>query len=294
MTNRTGFRVLVATDGSTPARAAVTAATVFPWPRKSRALGLVAQGTPVVSEWPMAVLAALEYSLDREARRARRVLRRRWPDADVVVVDRPPAEGILAQARSLRARAIVLGSRGQGALSRLLLGSVSLRVVRHAPCATLVVKGRLRGARRLVIGLDGSAHSRRAVAFVGALEAPRGGRVTLVAVVEPVRPPSMGLLPSSVRALVSGQLAALAAQRQRAAQREVEAAARRLRQSGWAVRTAVRVGIPVEELLAAARVPRAHVLVVGARGAAGVERLLLGSVAEELLSRSPVSVLIVK
>ena len=38
----------------------------------------------------------------------------------------------------LRARAIVIGSRGHGGLSRAVLGSVSDHVVRHAPCPVIV------------------------------------------------------------------------------------------------------------------------------------------------------------
>ena len=47
-----------------------------------------------------------------------------------------------------------------------------------------------RSYRRIVVGLDGSAHSRRAVAFVARLRPPRGGRVACVRVIEPVRLPS--------------------------------------------------------------------------------------------------------
>jgi nucleotide-binding universal stress UspA family protein len=54
----------------------------------------------------------------------------------------------------------------------------------------------------------------------------------------------------------------------------------------------VRVGRPLEELLACAR--DADVLVVGARGVGAVERLLLGSVAEGLTARSPVPMLVVR
>jgi len=56
----------------------------------------------------------------------------------------------------------------------------------------------------------------------------------------------------------------------------------------------VRRGIPLSELLRAASTRRTDVTVVGARGATGLERLLLGSVAEGTLAHSRGSVLIVK
>jgi nucleotide-binding universal stress UspA family protein len=43
-------------------------------------------------------------------------------------------------AADLHADVIVVGSHGRGAIERILLGSVSEQVVRHAPCPVLVVR----------------------------------------------------------------------------------------------------------------------------------------------------------
>lgn len=149
------------------------------------------------------------------------------------------------------------------------------------------------GFRSVVIGLDGSAHSRRAVAFLARLKAPARGRVTCVRVVEPMHAPAMPLVPSPIRAQIAGQAAALNLHKQRAARRDVDAAVERLKRSGWRARGEVRTGVPLTQLLAAVKSARADILVLGARGVAGVTRFLLGSVAETALKRSPVSVLIV-
>jgi nucleotide-binding universal stress UspA family protein len=60
------------------------------------------------------------------------------------------------------------------------------------------------------------------------------------------------------------------------------------------VRTELRVGTPLAELLDVVRRSRSHLLMVGARAVAGVERALIGSVAEGALDRSPVPVLVVR
>lgn len=62
----------------------------------------------------------------------------------------------------------------------------------------------------------------------------------------------------------------------------------------WKTQTRVTTLEPLKSLLAAVSDTDANLLVVGARGATGVERLLLGSVAEGSLDRSPVPVLIVR
>ena len=286
------FPVLVATDGSPAARAAVEAAIAFPWPPGSTGHGLVARHTPVLTDATPAVWEALLEVGRTEAHRAEQRLRRRWPDADVVVTDAPPVPGILARARRLRARAIVLGSRGLGAVGRLLLGSVSRTVVRQAPCAVLVVRGSARAPRRFLIGVDGSPHARDAVAFVAGLTVPRGGQARLLSVVEPVRLPSTGLMPARVRALVESEAASLEREHVAAARRQLEAAQARLARAGWRVKTEIRMGRPLEELVAASS--DADVLVLGARGVGTVERLVLGSVAEGAVSRAPVPVLVVR
>lgn len=288
------FTVLVATDASQPARAAVAATLTFPWPADTRAHGVMVGAVSGRNRWGRRARAALGPWLRQEAARVQRRLRRRWADAEVVVVDPPVVKAIVEQARSRRADVIVLGSRGRGTLQSALLGSVSRDVAHEAQCAVLVVKGRGRAPRRLLIGLDGSDRSRRAVAFVSRLSPPRGGRVTLLAVVEPTSSRAIGRLPASVRSVLAGELAALDRERTTRARRELSRASRRLRRAGWAVDNVVRRGIPMSELLRAASTRRTDVTVVGARGTTGLERLLLGSVAEGTLAHSRGSVLIVK
>ena len=51
-----------------------------------------------------------------------------------------PDAAIVSLADELEAELVVVGSRGLGGLRRILLGSVSDSVVRHARCAVLVVR----------------------------------------------------------------------------------------------------------------------------------------------------------
>jgi nucleotide-binding universal stress UspA family protein len=290
MTGR-GFPVLVAIDGSESARTVVEAAVRFCWPRDSTGHGVIARPRPVPGGWSPIALEAMARGEALEAREAARWLRPRWPRGEVAVLDRAPAEAILRRARALRAGAIVLGSRGRGALGRLVLGSVGRRVVRRAPCPALVVRRPLRSARRLLVGVDGSPAARRALDFVARLAPPPDGQVRLLSVVEPPRVPSAALVPASMRRTLAAEISAAREAQLAAARRRLEAARGPLEAAGWRVRAEVRSGRPLDELLEAAR--QADVLIVGARGVGGVERLLLGSVAEGALSHAPGSVLVV-
>jgi nucleotide-binding universal stress UspA family protein len=74
----------------------------------------------------------------------------------------PPADALLVQAR--RAELLVVGPRSSDGLAGLLLGSVAERVVGGASCPVAVVHGsRHRLRHRIVVGVDGSACSRRAL-----------------------------------------------------------------------------------------------------------------------------------
>jgi nucleotide-binding universal stress UspA family protein len=115
-----------------------------------------------------------------------------------------------------------------------------------------------------------------------------------VTVVEPVRVPSVALMPAGVRSRLAGAAAALERNRLAAGRRRVESAARVLDKAGWRAHASVRSGVPLAEILATVRRERADLLVLGARGTGGLDRLLLGSVADGALKQAQVSVLIVK
>jgi nucleotide-binding universal stress UspA family protein len=51
-----------------------------------------------------------------------------------------PGESIVAAAESEDADVVLVGAHGRGTLGRLLIGSVSEHVARHAPCPVLIVR----------------------------------------------------------------------------------------------------------------------------------------------------------
>lgn len=287
------LRVLVATDGSVHARHAVTATAQFPWPDRTRVRAVVARRTR--AEYRRSILlSALDRSADFAAKSAQRSLSRRWPNAAVVVADKTPIEGVLGEAARFRADAIVVGWRGHGVMRRLLMGSVSRGVVRGARCAVLVVRRRSAGLRKILIGIDGSANAQRAVAFVARLKPPKGAEVTLFRAAEQMAVPANALVPSAIHATVGSEIKRVNREQVVAASKSLERAAAELRRLGWRVRLVVTAGAPLRDLLATATTTDADLVVVGARGVGGVRHLLLGSVADGVLNRCPVPVLVVR
>jgi nucleotide-binding universal stress UspA family protein len=292
---RRALRVIIATDGSPSAQAALMTASAFPWPPGSRVRAVMVSAPERFGGSPQYVRIALARHFDRVVASTGRRLRRYWPDATVVKVKARPADGILREAERFRADVIVIGWRGHGTFQRLLMGSVSRRVVERATCPVLVVRRRVREVRRVVIGVDGSADARRAVDFVCGLGPDRKALVTVVGVVEPVGLPTSGILPASIRGTLRRNAAMMTTELIRRARRDAAAAAATVRRAGWRVRTEIRSGAALVELLAAAEQWRGDVLVVGARGTrGGLERVLLGSVAAGILNRSPRPVVVVR
>lgn len=287
-------RILLATDGSPSAQAALATAAKFPWPPSSRAQAVVARSNwlPARSEQAR---AAVEESFKGVADEARRALARRWPETKVVFIDEPPGDAILAEATRFKASLIVLGWRGHGTFRRLLAGSVSRSVAAQAQCPVLVVREAAKAVRRFVVGFDGCPNSERALEFLSSLEPGRGRSVVLVSVVQPVQTPgSVARFPSSMRASIRQQVAALNEEQRQQAQATVAAGATRLERSGWAAKSEVRFGAPLASLLEAVEEHRADVLMLGARAMSGLENALLGSVANGALDLSPVPVMLVR
>ena len=287
------FRVLVASDGSLSATAATVTAKYFPWPPGTRVSAVVARESGTSGE-RQPLKDALEQSARATVEMTTKALVERWSGVRVRLVDGPPSLAIVRAARRARADVILMGWRGHGVIRRLLAGSVSRDVVRAAPCSVLVVRRATRNVSTVVIGVDGSDQSARAVEFVTRLLPPKGGRVVLVTAAPMMSDPSNPLLPSGVRKAAASGVSQINRGRIAEARANLERLAKGPRAAGWQVGISVANDAPLAALLSAVTRSGADLLVVGATGATQLRRLLLGSVAQAALDRSPVPVLIVR
>ncbi|WP_214369161.1 universal stress protein [Pseudonocardia sp. H11422] len=190
-------------------------------------------------------------------------------------------------AEAARAQLVVLGDRGLGGFTGLLVGSVAVAMAAHASCPVVVVRGGTQdGAPRpegpVVVGIDGSPISEAALAF--AYEAAARRRVPLVAVhtwrdllVDPVMAPAMDW-----EAIATDEHKLLAE-----------------RLAGWSekypdvpVRRVVTRDRPAHALIEQSA--HAQLVVVGSRGRGGFAGLLLGSVSHALLHHAECPVAVVR
>jgi nucleotide-binding universal stress UspA family protein len=66
-----------------------------------------------------------------------------------------PAQIILNAAQTVAADLIVVGARGRSRVTEAVLGSVSHRVLTHASCQTLIVKGNARPVAQVLVAIEG-------------------------------------------------------------------------------------------------------------------------------------------
>jgi nucleotide-binding universal stress UspA family protein len=131
--------VLVGTDGSAGAEAAVEAFASFADPARCRVLVVSADKPPAAFAWSDEHASAPDGGpeAERSVARAVAILEERGFDCRTEAVEGHPAEALLRLAERDGCGLVVVGSRGLGALRRMALGSVSDKVARHA-AATLV------------------------------------------------------------------------------------------------------------------------------------------------------------
>jgi nucleotide-binding universal stress UspA family protein len=281
--------IFVGVDGSASSQAAVRWAVREAVLRRVRLLLIHLLSTDATAAWAMAVppepLPA-EYFRSRE-QSGRNVL----ADAEAVATDAgavdvttelgyaAPVPGLVDAAE--KADMVVVGTRGLGAVKRLLLGSVSTGLVHHARCPVAVVPADAEQRSEtapVVVGVDGSRASERAVEIAFEEASLRG--VDLVAL------HSWSDRAESLHPYVDWATVQPPAE---------EALAVSL--AGWCERypdvTVHRETVfdrPVQHLLE--RAESAQLLVVGSHGRGGFAGMLLGSVSTAVVqaARSPVIV----
>lgn len=288
------MRVLIGFDGSAPARAAVDEVLRLPLPSGLRVRALVALGG---IDGPAAIRTAIQEALRNHAAWIDERLRKRWPMAQTTLSTKPPATALLAESRRMRPDLVVLGWRGHGPVRRMLMGSVSRSVAREARTAVMVVRTprkRTKESRRFVLGYDGSLNARRALRLLASLEPSPRSRVLIVTSLPHPYAPPLSPMPMQARRLALAAIRRAERAREKRARARLQRAAGTLRRGGWSVETRITPQAPLLSLLDAASAFDADALVVGARGVSGIERVLLGSVANGALERSPCPVIVAR
>jgi nucleotide-binding universal stress UspA family protein len=220
-------------------------------------------------------------------REASRVAREEAPQIEVsrILGRVDPPKLLLAESET--AQLMVLGSRGLGGFTGLMVGSVAIKVAQRATCPVVVVREEAEdtSGKPIVLGVDGSPAGEAAIAFAYE-QASRWG-VPLVAVHT-----WSDVLPASAFLMVPHAIDWPQIQTE-----ELELLCQRL--AGWQekypdvqVDRIVTQDSPARSLIEQAR--GAQLVVVGSRGRGALAGLLLGSTSQALLHHAPCPVAVVR
>jgi nucleotide-binding universal stress UspA family protein len=162
MTTRAG-EIVVGYDGSSDSELALDWADQLA-AEQGRALRvLISEVDPTqvleaTSDWHAAKMAQLR----ADARD--RIAGARTRDSQVELAASPPTQALVDA--SAKAATVVIGAQGHSLLSGVVLGSVSQHVTRHASCPVIVTRAPSDPeSNRVVVGVDGSTGSRKALEF---------------------------------------------------------------------------------------------------------------------------------
>jgi nucleotide-binding universal stress UspA family protein len=197
-----------------------------------------------------------------------------WPEIRVGKAD----EVIAKVAAEYSAGLIVVGPHAERHGGRVGLGSTAERVLWRAACPVLVAKGVGAGPPlRLLAALDGSAITPLVLAWTDLLMARHDSSAVLVHVVDSG---------PRVENMVTEEAPLRDATRWLEEQRRILATHER-------ADAAALLGRPAHAILAEAERRQSDLIVLGNRGAGGVERFLFGSVAAAILREAGCPVLVV-
>jgi nucleotide-binding universal stress UspA family protein len=295
------MKILVAYDGSTYADAAIDDLLYAGLPQDVEAIVLSAVEWPlhtprtwgmVETSFPDELEADIK-SAERLAEQGRDRLLKHFPKWNIQAVASPAGHAstaILDKANDWSADLIVAGTHGRTGLARVVLGSVSLKLVREAACSVRIARPRNTGLPvRILIGDDGSPEAEAAVNEVRRRIWPAITQVRIVAVHEylvPVETVSIAMDPALYGKINEDEHNRL----KLVLERDVKT----LDIPRVQVLPVLDEGDPKDVLVTEARNWNASSIFVGARGIGRVERILLGSVSSATVAHAPCTVEVVR
>lgn len=193
-----------------------------------------------------------------------------------------PAEALHAAAKEGKYDLLLVGSHGRTALGRLLMGSVSQKLLHHMETGLRIHrlrKVRRSGGPRLLVAVDGSKASDAVIDAVIARTWPKSTRIKVVTALEGTR------LKEAVRALEESTGTRVKGEGW--IEVRTRAAARRLEGIGCPVSRSVKVGDPRLAILREASDWGADCIFIGTRGLGRWEGWMLGSVSSAVAAHAP-------
>jgi nucleotide-binding universal stress UspA family protein len=287
------MRIVVGVDGSPCSTSSVQALAHFRPPEELtlvHALHLPDFSYPMITpelrtEAQIAVEALLRQEGEAILDEAQTHLPADFPHVQRVHQIGHPVDVIVETARSARSNLLIVGARGLGPVKELILGSVSHRVLMHAPCSTMIIKTPLTQLRKILLPIEGQEDAEAALQFLA---------------LQPFRPPvevevfAVWPQPQLSWPTTVGQSDLLEIQAIEEARERMKSITDRLIQMNVLCQANVGIGDPAFAILEQAKASQSDLIMMGTHGRGGLSRLLMGSVSHAVVHQASCPVLIVR
>lgn len=188
----------------------------------------------------------------------------------VVTLSEEPYQDIVDHASKNNVDMIIMGTHGKTGMKRLMMGSVTAKVIGHAPCNILVLPLNAKvECKNVLIATDGSKYSEAAASEALGIAKRCGSSLIVISVA------------SSEAEIAS-------------AKDNVNKVSEAAEKEGVKTTSVVTKGKPYEAIIETAKQKKADFIVVGSHGRTGLARLLMGSVTERVIGHAEAAVLVVK
>jgi nucleotide-binding universal stress UspA family protein len=196
---------------------------------------------------------------------------------------------IIDEAVKNKCTMIVMGRQGRTGLRRLMMGSVTARVIGYSPCDVLVVPSEARQEfKNILIATDGSKYSVKAADEAICLAKRSGGTLTVISVISDEYAAHENL------ELTVKQREKIGNKAESDAEKYTREAREAAQKEAVQAKAFVMSGKPADIIIQMAQEIKADLVVLGSHGRTGVDKLLMGSVAERVIVLSACPILVVK
>lgn len=294
------MKILLAIDSSSASQNVIAEAATRPWPSGTRFCVLHIVDVLGLGRSLAMIDEEKRYGQTLVAAAAEKLVRAGHETSTDILVGFP-RKAVVQYAKEWGADFVMVGSHGQGALSRFLLGSVAQAVLRTAPCSVEVVRPRMnesssRRGMKILLGTDGSDGASVAAKSVANRPWPAGSQVKVISAVQLLVPGNEMMMSSSSPIYPTSLLEEVWDEVRSSAHEAVAEARKTLEAAGMKIVPGETTpeGDPRVVLLAQAKEWDADLIVLGSYGRRGMDRILMGSVSESVALHAHCSVEVIR
>ena len=208
-------------------------------------------------------------------------------DLQALVCEGEPHNVLTDVAKARNADLIAIGTHGRKGLKKIFIGSVTAKVITDSPCDVLVVKkqfGKCTGRYdSILLSFDGSKFSEKALEKACEFACTDGSRITAVYVVPRYEEMIEFFATSFIRENLRHD-----------AEHVIEKARTIAKDHGVQIDTEIVEGDEADKIIETANRLKNNLIMRGTHGWTGINRAIIGSIAERIIINAPCPVLVVK